>query len=1529
MWIFKEFNDLLLKLSANPSDQLNATEEQIFIRINNWLVKKINSINSNNWWVYQVFNHRRSNQGTRIANSPIINMQQLAIGFFYDDFCDSEIWFAAENDVNEAMYAWLHSYIEQGHSQESFGAYLLTLSGNTFSSHPAINISINNYVDFLCNPKRYLISIQDSENIPLIIQLMQHLEKFLSGIGMDNLLNRAVIPAYTEEVTNSGSVSQYKICQAKKPDNGFDNFLEMFGLSVRARAKQIAIVEKNDSLDSELTYAQLDKITDALAAQILSQLSTVTSAQTPHRIGAYTPHSSLAVISLLAIWKAGCIYVPLSQDESMTSARLLDIAADCKLSMVLSHQSCSENYFIGAFKSEFPAADIIYIDQQALLKTVLPKNFSAKIIPADQLAYIIYSSGTTGEPKGIAIKHGGLIEPVLAHHRIFNIQAETRFGLYADVSGDPFLLQVMMTLGMNKRLDHPGGGTLYIVPAEIRRDPKTLGEFYEKHAITVAIFTPTMLALLDPQRFKKLKYIQSMGEKLPENVIKKWVSNEESNLTFIDGYGPTEVSICTSVGECDAKSWSAGEIIPGLRGFILSPDLDKQLGKKLTDDDIKSKQAENTILIFNEQDEEQEGELFLQGFGVGRYWGEHQQENNNLRFYEKMYIRHKDGRVICYENIYRTGDLVKRDREGRLTILGRIDNELKLKGGIRVEFRGYERKLNQHSNVDNVQIGSLDNEFAVAVIKTKKDLDEKETKKLAEELLDLLDKSTPIRLLINPRITIAKSASGKQDLSGIIKLNVTQLYPAIKNDKDKTEMSETEKLVAGIWYQVLFRNSELDIKETDLNRYMSLLALGGSSFHAMQIVNRLNENEKIVKKLAVTDLKHYPTIAALARYIDNHSYDDVIKTIQEGKPDQQVPLFFIPSLTGDGEKDYLTGKVQVDKLWKSGGGNTSTPIYTFITGGIKNELRAESVEEIARQYVNAMKNRFTTECVLVGFSFGCKIAYEMANLLKLENIGFAVKIILIDGPTSVYEQRMTENDYGHYLEKLGDGFAKQIGVLVGIDVSVDYEKLREKAKSSQIQAIFDQLLDHPDANDDDKRKALMVMRANALATFNHHPTVCHQDVLLITCEATQRLLGSDNLGWPLLSEAQVISLKDVNHFSILEASIKIIKAHYDIACQEFQKTKPYRLKTILVELSKLGTIAGVIAMFFFLAKYQSSISQTEMGKEAIRAAKEHLHNLSDVKNNQLTPGQSAWQAASNTALKSAAWVYAVDVITNAGIPVNAAIWGVISGCVAGVKSYKDAVAQFFLTENKLAEAAANLAMVEGKKDILEQAQKLNLLICKNVAAATAATAVSGIGLQRMLPDSVNTAPISRVLIQTTGQSKGKANTNLLGAQQVETDSTQQTNHLPNGLEYHAIPRDGHCLYNAVALYIGQEQSFLRQRVATYLENHQNEFSDFIILSEGQTLTDYLNAVRSSTEWATHIEIEVLMRVLGRPIIIIDPQGTVRNREDAQERDGEPIFVYYNGYNHYDGALLSSDYQGRSRELLNQLLTQSNIPHFSM
>lgn len=140
------------------------------------------------------------------------------------------------------------------------------------------------------------------------------------------------------------------------------------------------------------------------------------------------------------------------------------------------------------------------------------------------------------------------------------------------------------------------------------------------------------------------------------------------------------------------------------------------------------------------------------------------------------------------------------------------------------------------------------------------------------------------------------------------------------------------------------------------------------------------------------------------------------------------------------------------------------------------------------------------------------------------------------------------------------------------------------------------------------------------------------------------------------------------------------------------------------------------------------------------------------------------------------------------------------------------------------------------------------------------------------------------------------------------------NLLPKGVDCILLPKDGHCLYNAVALHFeGQDAYSLRTRVAEYLEHHIDKFKEWIPLQEGKTINDYIMSIRNTTEWGGDVELRILSEMLDTTIVVLAPNGKIINKyEDSHINEplqnAKSLFVYYNGINHYDGIILQENYE---------------------
>ena len=166
-------------------------------------------------------------------------------------------------------------------------------------------------------------------------------------------------------------------------------------------------------------------------------------------------------------------------------------------------------------------------------------------------------------------------------------------------------------------------------------------------------------------------------------------------------------------------------------------------------------------------------------------------------------------------------------------------------------------------------------------------------------------------------------------------------------------------------------------------------------------------------------------------------------------------------------------------------------------------------------------------------------------------------------------------------------------------------------------------------------------------------------------------------------------------------------------------------------------------------------------------------------------------------------------------------------------------------------------------------------------------------------------------------------------------ATQRNIH--SGLQYQPVIGDGNCLYRAVAYYLGHGEgvSFLRNIVAANFEHNATQYENFIPLRDGQSIQDYIAELRTTSVWAGDVEINILMKLLDRPIVIVGPDGIIRNKGSVSRyAEREPIFVSYNGGDeqgssepgHYDVLLLRDECSGRN--ILSEMLDPAYNPPVS-
>ncbi|MBD2234787.1 non-ribosomal peptide synthetase [Phormidium tenue] len=456
----------------------------------------------------------------------------------------------------------------------------------------------------------------------------------------------------------------------------FHHFVEAYA---KQTPKTIALVTEFQTL----TYQALDRQADQLGQSLRKM-----RVQPNSLVGLCVDRSADMVIGILGILKAGGAYVPL--DPTYPSDRLQFILNDTQVSILLTQSWLTES---------LPAtsATIVCLDQplcphsptpspdkgegeqeqeesrksgetlsaQSLLSRHGDRRLGGEGFP--DLAYVIYTSGSTGTPKGVLLSHWGLCNVVRAQQQVFQPNRTSRVLQFSSLSFDASIFEIALALG--------SGGTLYIPPQSAQLPGMALMQFLQEHAITHALMTPAVLAVLPSGELPNLQVLITGGEICSSQVIDRWAANRR----FFNAYGPTETTIWATVAELHPgdNPLTIGRPILNTQVYILDAHL-------------------------NPVPAGIPGELYIGGAGVAQGY------LNRPGLTMKRFVSTDLKGVFSPTNkqqstLYKTGDRVLYNRDGTIHFLGRIDHQIKIRG-FRVELGEIETTLQRHPAIQDAVV---------------------------------------------------------------------------------------------------------------------------------------------------------------------------------------------------------------------------------------------------------------------------------------------------------------------------------------------------------------------------------------------------------------------------------------------------------------------------------------------------------------------------------------------------------------------------------------------------------------------------------------------------------------------------------------------------------------------------------------------------------------------------------------------------------------------------------------------------------
>lgn len=426
----------------------------------------------------------------------------------------------------------------------------------------------------------------------------------------------------------------------------------------RIKPKETALLWGQDQVTFEELEAQANQIAHALRKAGIG---------CGNRVGVLMKRSAQAVISMLGIWKAGAVYVPLDSEYPLHRIQLMIRDAGIKLILVHSNTNglLSEED-INVWNVDEPDT----IEKESETKAAPIQHNSAD--PLEDFAYIIFTSGSTGVPKGVMGTHTGLLNRCHWLWSKYPFQQDEVCCFKTSISFVDSLGEVLAPLAQ--------GVPLLIVPAEIVGDPSHFIRTMQQYRVSRLVVVPSYLRLLlemHPDLSSRLPHMRmciTSGEELRSTLVRLW-HHTMPGRTLLNLYGSSEVSADVLYQELDQTAVNE-EIIP--------------LGAPIQNSQVYILNAEMEQVPVGV-----EGEIYVGGMGVAiGYWG--REEWTAERFVDCSFD-HKLGRL------YKTGDLGLQNSEGLILFKGRKDHQVNIRG-YRIELHEVELALQRHVWIKEVAV---------------------------------------------------------------------------------------------------------------------------------------------------------------------------------------------------------------------------------------------------------------------------------------------------------------------------------------------------------------------------------------------------------------------------------------------------------------------------------------------------------------------------------------------------------------------------------------------------------------------------------------------------------------------------------------------------------------------------------------------------------------------------------------------------------------------------------------------------------
>ena len=533
-------------------------------------------------------------------------------------------------------------------------ATLFIWHGNTLDNHP-----------FCGKPMKFILLCNNSREVSLYLKVVIKEGRFLMEAEYNgNEYSEALMSQFMEsyEAVLEGFLTQERLCDINmttasqmelldsfndtdRPYDDTQTVVSLFRRQAKATPDAEAVVFK----DHRYTYAEVDDISDRIAGYLISKGLGVGDA-----VSVIIPRCEWMAIASMGILKAGCAYQPL--DPSYPKERLNFMVQDAAAKLLIADESLRD--LVDEYQGEVMLTKDIRNIEKSEYRQV-------EVKPSDRFI-LLYTSGSTGVPKGCQLTHGNLVCYCNWYWKYYDLKPEHNVAEYASYGFDVHQEGIYPPL--------TGGATVYIIPEELRLDLVSLNEYLEREHITHTFMT-TQVGYQFATNIENhsLMHLSVAGEKLASIA-------PPQGYQLHNGYGPTEATIIIAVYPIKRK------------------DTDVPIGKPL--DNVR-------LYVVDQQGHRLPvgalGELWAAGPQVALGYLNRPDKN------AEVFIQNPFTTEGIYIRAYRTGDIVRYLPDGNIQFVGRRDGQVKIRG-FRIELKEVEAVIREFPGIKDATVQAFDDE---------------------------------------------------------------------------------------------------------------------------------------------------------------------------------------------------------------------------------------------------------------------------------------------------------------------------------------------------------------------------------------------------------------------------------------------------------------------------------------------------------------------------------------------------------------------------------------------------------------------------------------------------------------------------------------------------------------------------------------------------------------------------------------------------------------------------------------------------